>query len=45
MSEVLRAYKYPFCDKCCRREYFINKHVEYCESVSVDASSQKKCMK
>ena len=23
----------PLCDKCCRREYFFNKHVEYCESV------------
>ena len=23
----------PLCDKCCRREYFFNIHVEYCESV------------
>ena len=30
---VLEAYRLPLCDKCFRREYFFNKHVEYCESV------------
>ena len=32
-SDVLQAYKSPLCDKCCRRGYFFNKQVEYCESV------------
>ena len=32
-SDVLQIYRYPLCDKCCRREYFFNNHVEYCESV------------
>ena len=31
---VLQAYKCLLCDKCFRREYFFNKHVEYCESVT-----------
>ena len=30
---VLQAYRCPLCDKCFRRDYFFNKHVEYCESV------------
>ena len=30
---VLRAYRCPLCGKCFRREYFFNKHVEYCQSV------------
>ena len=29
---VLQAYRCPLCDKCYRREYFFNKHVEYCQS-------------
>ena len=32
-SDVLQVYRYPLCDKCCRREYFLNNHAEYCESV------------
>ena len=32
-SNVLKAYRCPLCDKCCRQEYFFNNHVEYCESV------------
>ena len=32
-SDVLQTYRYPLCDKCCRREYFFNNHVKYCESV------------
>ena len=30
---VLKAYRCPLCSKCFRRDYFFNKHVEYCESV------------
>ena len=30
---VLQAYRCPLCNKCFRRNYFFNKHVEYCESV------------
>ena len=30
---VLQTYRCPLCDKCFRREYFLNKHVEYCQSV------------
>ena len=30
---VLQAYRCPLCDKCYRREYFLNTNVEYCESV------------
>ena len=30
---VLQTYRFPLCDKCFMREYFCNKHVEYCESV------------
>ena len=30
---VLQAGRCPLCDKVYRREYFFNKHVEYCESV------------
>ena len=30
---VLQVYRYLLCDKFYRREYFFNKHVEYCESV------------
>ena len=30
---VLEAYRCQLCDKCYRREYFFNKHLEYCESV------------
>ena len=32
-SGVLQTYRCPLCDKCFMREYFCNKHVEYCESV------------
>ena len=32
-SGVLQAYRYSLCDKCFRRDYFFNKHVEYCEYV------------
>ena len=32
-SLVLQVCRCPLCDKCCRREYFFNKHLEYCESV------------
>ena len=32
--DVLQACRCPLCDKCYRREYFFNKHLEYCESVS-----------
>ena len=34
-SGVLRVYRCPLCDKCCRREYFFSNQVEYCESVSL----------
>ena len=30
---VLQAYTCPLCDKYFRRDYFFNKHVEYCQSV------------
>ena len=30
---ILQACRCPLCDKVYRREYFFNKHVEYCESV------------
>ena len=30
---LLQAYRCPLCDKCFRRDYSFNKHVEYCESV------------
>ena len=30
---VLQAYRSSLSDKCCRRGYFFNKQVEYCESV------------
>ena len=30
---ILQACRCPLCDKCCRQEYFFNKHLEYCESV------------
>ena len=30
---VLQTYGCPLSDKCFMREYFCNKHVEYCESV------------
>ena len=30
---ALQTYRCPLCDKCFMREYFCNKHVEYCESV------------
>ena len=30
---VLQAYRCPFCEKYFRREYFFQKHLEYCESV------------
>ena len=26
--DVLQAYRCPLCDKCYRREYFFNKHLE-----------------
>ena len=32
-SDVLQAYRCPLCDKCCRREYLFNNHVEYSELV------------
>ena len=32
-SLVLQVCRCPLCDKCYRREYFFNKHLEYCESV------------
>ena len=32
-SDVLQAHRYPLSEKHYRREYFFNKHVEYCESV------------
>ena len=32
-SEVLQAYICPVCDRCYKREYFFNEHVEYLESV------------
>ena len=35
---VLQAYKFPRCNKCYRRDYLFNKHVEYCESVRYDFS-------
>ena len=28
---VQQAYRCPLCDNFYRREYFFNKHVEYCE--------------
>ena len=28
---VLQAYRCPFCEKYFRREYFFQKHLEYCE--------------
>ena len=31
--DVLQACRCQLCDKCYRREYFFNKHLEYCESV------------
>ena len=31
--DVLQACRCPLCDKCYRREYLFNKHLEYCESV------------
>ena len=31
-SDALPASKCPLRDKCCRREYFFNKHLKYCES-------------
>ena len=31
-SDALQSYRCPLCDKCCRREYFFNKQIEYCES-------------
>ena len=34
-SGILWVYRCPLCDKCCRREYFFNNQVEYCESVSM----------
>ena len=34
-SGVLQAYRSSLSDKCCRREYFLNKKVEYCESVVI----------
>ena len=32
-SDVLQANRCPLYDKCCRQEYYFNKHTEYCESV------------
>ena len=32
-TDVLQAYRCPLCDKCSRRQYFFNNHVDYCESV------------
>ena len=32
-TDVLQACRCPLCGKCYRREYFFNKHLEYCESV------------
>ena len=31
-SCVLQTYKCTLCDKWYKREYFFNKHMEYCES-------------
>ena len=31
--DVLVACRCPLCDKCYRRQYFFNKHLEYCESI------------
>ena len=31
--DVLQAYRCPLYDKCNRREYFLNKHLEYCKPV------------
>ena len=31
--DVLQACRCPVCDKCYKREYFFNKHLEHCESV------------
>ena len=31
--DVLQTCRCPLCDKCYWREYFFNKHLEYCESV------------
>ena len=31
--DVLQAYRCPLYDKCNRREYFFNKHLEYCKPV------------
>ena len=31
--DVLQAYRCPLYDKCNRREYFFNKHLEYCKLV------------
>ena len=32
-SDVLQGYRCSLCQKCSRRGYLFNKHVEYCESV------------
>ena len=32
-SDLLQAYRCPLCGKCCWQEHFLNKQVEYCESV------------
>ena len=32
-SDVLQPYRSSLPDKCCRRGYFLNKQIEYCESV------------
>ena len=32
-SGVLQAYRCPLCEKCYWREYILNKHLEYWESV------------
>ena len=29
----INQIKKPLCDKCYRRQYFFNKHLEYCESI------------
>ena len=31
--EVLQSCRCLLCNKCYRREYFFNEHLEYCESV------------